>query len=221
MKRIITLSVLIIFGCLISNGQEILEKKYFKKINSTQVTNEKQGKFVQLKIQENDSTVYFEKREIKSNKLLELKRYCNYIPYGKWLLYSKSPKDNYEVTYNNTAKDGIISYNLKYKKLINEGIQNFEDPIFPNNENKFIFFVFRNLRYPDLACKKGISGRVMSQFIINEEGKITDLSIVGRAQPMLDKEATRIILSSPIWTPAKINGRPIKVYVQYPINFIL
>lgn len=77
------------------------------------------------------------------------------------------------------------------------------------------------MRYPVEALEKRVTGKVLTQFILDENGAIIDFSILGNPQPVLDREATRVILSSPEWFPAKLDGKPVKIYIQYPVNFIL
>lgn len=61
----------------------------------------------------------------------------------------------------------------------------------------------------------------MSQVVIDENGELKNLSILQSAHKILDMEASRVILLSPKWTPAKLNGKPIKVFIIVPTNFVL
>ena len=45
--------------------------------------------------------------------------------------------------------------------------------------------------------------------------------VVRRVDPALDKEAKRVVQSSPKWTPGKQRGRPVKVQFTFPIVFVL
>jgi protein TonB len=86
---------------------------------------------------------------------------------------------------------------------------------------EFRKYIFQNLRYPDIAAENGISGRVIVQFAINSKGKLVDAVVVVPVDPALDKEALRVVLSSPPWTPGKQRGKPVKVLYTFPINFVL
>jgi periplasmic protein TonB len=87
---------------------------------------------------------------------------------------------------------------------------------------KFQEFVFHHLRYPDAAMRQGISGRVIIQFVVDEQGEVTDITIIKSAHPLLDKEAIRLVKkSSSKWTPGKNNGTPVKVKIVFPITFII
>lgn len=86
---------------------------------------------------------------------------------------------------------------------------------------EFRKYIFQNLRYPDIAAENGISGRVIVQFAINSKGKLVDPVVVVPVDPALDKEAIRVVLASPAWTPGKQRGKPVKVLYTFPINFVL
>ena len=82
-------------------------------------------------------------------------------------------------------------------------------------------WTFENLRYPEIAAENGISGRVFVQFAVNTKGEICDVVVVRGVDPALDKEAIRVVKSSPQWTPGKQRGRPVKVQFTFPIVFVL
>jgi len=88
-------------------------------------------------------------------------------------------------------------------------------------EDAFREFIAKNLRYPEIAADNGISGRVYVQFAINSKGEVVDAVVVRGVDPALDKEALRVVLSSPKWEPGRQRGRPVKVQFTFPINFIL
>jgi len=86
---------------------------------------------------------------------------------------------------------------------------------------EFRKYIAQNLRYPDIAAENGISGRVIVQFAVNSRGKVVDAKVVAGVDPALDKEAVRVVMSSPSWSPGKQRGKPVKVLFTFPINFVL
>jgi len=48
-----------------------------------------------------------------------------------------------------------------------------------------------------------------------------DAVVVVPVDPALDKEAIRVVLASPPWTPGKQRGKAVKVLYTFPINFVL
>ena len=85
---------------------------------------------------------------------------------------------------------------------------------------KFGEWVAQNLKYPDIAIKKGISGKVFVQYAINTTGEVVDVKVVRSANPLLDKEAVRVVKSSPKWEPAKQRGTIVKQQFTIPIAFV-
>ena len=88
-------------------------------------------------------------------------------------------------------------------------------------KEKFREWIAKNLQYPPIAAENGISGRVFVQFAVNAQGEVVDVKVVRGVDPALDKEAVRVVKSSPRWTPGKQRGRPVKVQFTFPIVFVL
>ncbi|MGB0601933.1 MAG: energy transducer TonB [Flavobacteriaceae bacterium] len=78
----------------------------------------------------------------------------------------------------------------------------------------------RNFRYPEIAQEMGIQGRVFVNFIISEDGSITNIRMRG-PDKNLEDEAKRIISLLPNMTPGKQRGRPVRVPFSIPIVFRL
>ncbi|MCF8352039.1 MAG: energy transducer TonB [Bacteroidales bacterium] len=86
---------------------------------------------------------------------------------------------------------------------------------------EFRKYISNNLDYPEIAAENGISGRVIVQFAVNSTGKVVDAVVVRPVDPALDKEAIRVVMASPPWTPGKQRGKAVKVLFTFPINFVL
>lgn len=86
---------------------------------------------------------------------------------------------------------------------------------------EFRKYIAQNLRYPEIAAENGISGRVIVQFAVNSTGKVVDAVVVAGVDPALDKEALRVVMTSPPWTPGRQRGKAVKVLFTFPINFVL
>ena len=82
-------------------------------------------------------------------------------------------------------------------------------------------WVYANLKYPDDAVRDGIQGRVMVDFIIDKDGKVTDVRVVRGVDPELDAEAVRVISASPKWRPGRMNGQKVRTSVTVPVEFRL
>ncbi len=89
------------------------------------------------------------------------------------------------------------------------------------SSDAFRIYIQRNLKYPVIAQENGVSGRVFVQFDVNGKGSIENVIVVRGVDPSLDKEAVRVVKSSPKWTPGKQRGRPVRVRFTFPIVFQL
>lgn len=95
-------------------------------------------------------------------------------------------------------------------------------PTFQGQEkDAFRVYIQQNLRYPVIAQENGISGRVYVSFVVDRDGSITNVQVVRGVDPSLDREAVRVVKSSPKWTPGKQRGRPVRVSFTFPIVFQL
>ena len=98
-----------------------------------------------------------------------------------------------------------------------------EMPLFNGDDPAFEFrkFIAQNMRYPEKAAEKGITGRVITQFVIDENGELIEPKVISSAHPLLDSEAIRVLMLSPAWKPGKQKGINVRVYYTFPINFYM
>ncbi|HOE94169.1 MAG TPA: energy transducer TonB [Candidatus Cryptobacteroides sp.] len=87
--------------------------------------------------------------------------------------------------------------------------------------NTFRNWVNSRLEYPEIAKENGIQGRVMLQFTVGSDGKVSNVVVVRGVDPVLDKEAVRVVSMSPKWTPGKQRDRAVKVTYTFPVIFQL
>ncbi len=88
-------------------------------------------------------------------------------------------------------------------------------------QDAFRTWIAENLRYPQIAAENGIQGRVFVQFVVNANGTVSDATVVRGVDPSLDREAIRVVMASPSWTPGRQRGEPVRVAFTFPINFVL
>ena len=96
-----------------------------------------------------------------------------------------------------------------------------EKPEFPGGESAMMKWIASNVKYPDVAIENKITGKVFILFVINKEGKVSNVELLVGVNPCLDKEALRVVSNMPNWKPGKQRGKPIKVSYKLPINFKL
>lgn len=94
-----------------------------------------------------------------------------------------------------------------------------EMPSFPGGSNALLSFIAANLKYPVAAQENGIQGRVIVKFVVDKDGRITDVEITRSVAPSLDEEAMRIVKAMPKWKPGKLKGNCVRVKYTIPIVF--
>lgn len=84
-------------------------------------------------------------------------------------------------------------------------------------------FLSKNLN-PNLPAKKGAPPgqyTVMIQFIVDNDGKVYDITPLTKFGFGMEEEVMRIIKKSPRWIPAQQYGRKVKAYRKQPITFVI
>lgn len=109
-------------------------------------------------------------------------------------------------TYDSTGKQ--ITY-FSYEKA----------PEYPGGISELINFLKSNLKYPDKAKVDRVSGKVLVQFMVDEDGTIRNVKIRKSISPELDEEALRVVKAMPNWTSGEIDGTKVHTYFNLPISF--
>ena len=94
-------------------------------------------------------------------------------------------------------------------------------PEFPGGNAELMKFLAKNIKYPAEAQQKGEQGRVMVQFVVGKDGKLSDIKIMRSISPTLDAEAIRVIKAMPTWKPGTQRGQAVAVKYTIPISFRL
>lgn len=78
----------------------------------------------------------------------------------------------------------------------------------------------KKINYPEMARKAGIEGKVIVQFIVNEEGKVENPQVIRGIGGGADDEALRVIKQAE-FEPGRQRGEPVPVQMSLPITFQL
>ena len=85
-----------------------------------------------------------------------------------------------------------------------------EKPSFNGGDaNEFSKWVNSKLVYPEIAKENGVQGRVTLQFTVEADGRVTNVKVLRGVDDSLDKEAVRVVSSSPKWKPGKQRDRAV------------
>jgi periplasmic protein TonB len=85
----------------------------------------------------------------------------------------------------------------------------------------FYQYMAENIKYPAMARRMRVEGRVFVEFVIGKDGKITDVKAIKGIGAGCDEEAIRIIQNSPPWNPGRQRGKAVKQRMVLPIIFKL
>lgn len=95
-------------------------------------------------------------------------------------------------------------------------------PEFPGGQGAMMRYIAENLQYPIIAMENGIQGRVICQFVVEKDGRISNIQVIrSSGDASLDKEGVRVISTMPKWIPGKQQGKPVRVTYTMPLNFRL
>lgn len=125
------------------------------------------------------------------------------------------------VKYGNVAKQikQVAEVAADNSKRIYEVVD--EMPEFPGGSLALANYLYNHVKYPPLAEQNRIQGRVTCEFVIANDGKVTNVEVSQSSDPLLDAEAKRVISSMPKWIPGRHHGE--RVYTKYsvPVTFTL
>jgi TonB family protein len=85
----------------------------------------------------------------------------------------------------------------------------------------FYEVIGRNIKYPLLAKKMGIEGKVFVEFVVEKDGTISNVRTVKGIGAGCDEEAERVVKLSPKWNPGTQQGEPIRQKIVLPLVFKL
>ncbi len=95
-------------------------------------------------------------------------------------------------------------------------------PSFPGGESAMIKYISKKIKYPTSERMKGISGTCYVSFVVEKDGRITEVKILQGIKdgPLCNAEAVRVVEKMHKWNPGTLDGKPIRVQFNLPIKFI-
>ena len=98
-------------------------------------------------------------------------------------------------------------------------------PAYEGGENQMFKDLAKSMVYPQVCLENGFEGRVFVQFVVEKNGKISNIKILrqpeGDLGKVLGKEAIRVVKNLKDFTPGTLNGEPKRVVMTLPIVFKL
>lgn len=125
-----------------------------------------------------------------------------------------------ETVYEFSTKDIT---DIKIKKVDNDSIYQIVEvmPEFPGGMDKMMDYLSKNIKYPEEAKEKGISGRVFLSFVVEKDGAVSNVKVVKGIGKECDDEAVRVVKAMPKWKPGLMKGKLVRVNYMLPVNFKL
>jgi len=123
----------------------------------------------------------------------------------------------------------ILSESFDIEKYI-DTVNHFTDEIFlvvetspeyPGGNNALMEYLGQNIQYPTYARNNGIQGTVYTSFVIEADGKLSNIKVLHGIGGGCDEEAIRVISTMPSWKPGTQRGKPVRVQFNLPVRFIL
>lgn len=96
-----------------------------------------------------------------------------------------------------------------------------EMPSYPGGDNALYRDLVQRTVYPKLAKEIGSSGVVYVQYVVDQDGNVTDVKVVRGVDQFLDKEAVRVVKTLKGYKPGRQRGKPVRVQFTVPIRFEL
>ena len=93
-----------------------------------------------------------------------------------------------------------------------------EKPSFQGGDlNTFSKWVNEHIVYQEEFAET--TGRVTLKFIVAKDGSVVNVKVLRGVDPLLDKEAVRVVSSSPKWEPGKQRGQAVNVEYTFSVIF--
>ncbi len=125
----------------------------------------------------------------------------------------------YNESYPDQNTEKGVNDSVKWEGRIYEVVE--QMPHFPGGAASLMRYLSENIKYPIQAQMKGISGRVVVSFVVEPDGTFSDLRVIRSVDPILDKEALRVVRDMPRWIPGKQDGKPVRARYNVPVSFRL
>lgn len=108
----------------------------------------------------------------------------------------------------------VVNYDATFTKVEIEAS-------YPGGAVPWIKYLNKNFKYPKEAQDNEVQGTVLTQFIVEKDGQLSDIHTISSGDLSLSKEALRMITQSGKWEPARQNGKIVRSYKIQPITFKL
>ncbi len=121
---------------------------------------------------------------------------------------------NYESSCNKYVKSDLIDGEEPFAFVE-------QMPSYKGGNDELLGFFAKNIRYPEIAKRAGIEGKVMVEFVVDKQGKVRNARVLKGIGAGCDEEALRVTGMMKNWIPGRQSGKPVNVKMVIPIHFRL
>jgi protein TonB len=139
------------------------------------------------------------------------------------VVFSNEPKES---TPENSSSGGEVATFIPLDPIDRSGgtyrtYLNPEEPagFMGGDVGEFRIWLSKRIKYPRKAIEHEVFGMVVVEFCVDTLGKLFNINLVRRLDPSVDEEVMRVMLSSPLWNPAKQGGYPVIQRFALPLVF--
>lgn len=94
-------------------------------------------------------------------------------------------------------------------------------PEFKGGTEALYKYILTNFEYPEEAAKRSVSGTAEVEFTVEKSGDVTNVGLLKGLDETVDEQIIRLLKAMPRWTPATMNGKPVRYKVSMPLTLKL
>jgi TonB family protein len=161
---------------------------------------------------------------VPQTEIFKLKRADIYVVDSDTGIVKIHLKNRDSIVMNRTNFDALPFEVKKEISANNDGMFSNEliESTYPGGPSGWLAYLNRTFKYPEQAVRNSIQGTVVVQFIVNDQGIVSDIeAISGPTSGGLREETIRVIQKSGKWNPAIWNGYKVTSYKRQPLTFRL
>lgn len=144
------------------------------------------------------------------------------VPDGHFVFFHPNGKLESEGDYEEGRKDGVWTRNDKWGRELAEKVYDSTPlinivytmaqtmPQFPGGEKAMVHYI------RDKVGKT--RGDVMASFIVEKDGRVSELEVVGAEDPLLADRIASAISTAPRWEAGKQDGQTVRVRMRVPLK---
>lgn len=92
-------------------------------------------------------------------------------------------------------------------------------PTFPGGAEAYADYLIDALKSSPAGGYTGLPIKVRAEFVVENDGRITDVRIVKHGTAKMDEAVVRALSDMPRWTPGTLDGKPVRMKQHQAVTF--